>query len=103
MQDRDCFRVTLEKWLQLNVGVTWANLELAITNANRQSLGLQPLTTGKDNRSVSVCLSVFVGVSLRVWVSVCIHVCVFVGESMFVHVYVKICVYMYIIYEFAIV
>ena len=22
----ECFRVTLEKWLQLNVGVTWANL-----------------------------------------------------------------------------
>ena len=42
------FRVTLEKWLQLNVGVTWANLELAITNANRESLGLQPLTTGKE-------------------------------------------------------
>ena len=48
MQDRECFRVTLEKWSQLNVGVTWGNLELAITNANRESLGLQPLTTGKE-------------------------------------------------------
>ena len=48
MQDRECFRVTLEKWLQLNVGVTWENLELAITNANRASLGLQPLTS--DNK-----------------------------------------------------
>ena len=48
MQDRECFRATLKKWLQLNVGVTWANLELAITNANRESLGLQPLTTGKE-------------------------------------------------------
>ena len=45
---RERFRVTLEKWLQLNVGVTWGNLELAITNANRESLGLQPLTTGKE-------------------------------------------------------
>ena len=44
----ECFRVTLEKWLQLNVGVTWANLELAIINENCQSLGLQPLTTGKE-------------------------------------------------------
>ena len=44
---RECFRVTLEKWLQLNVGVTWGNLELAITNANRESLGLQPLPTSK--------------------------------------------------------
>ena len=42
------FRIVLEKWLQLNVGVTWGNLELAITNANRESLGLQPLTTGKE-------------------------------------------------------
>ena len=48
------FRVTLEKWLQLNVGVTWANLELAITNASRESLGLQPLTTGKENLCVHV-------------------------------------------------
>ena len=41
------FRVTLEKWLQLNVAVTWAYLELAITNANRESLGLQPLMISK--------------------------------------------------------
>jgi len=47
MQNRECFRVTLEKWLWLNVEVTWGNLELAITNANRGRLGLQPLTTGK--------------------------------------------------------
>ena len=45
--NRECFRVTLEKWSQLNVGVTWGNLELAITNANRESLGLQPLPTSK--------------------------------------------------------
>ena len=43
----ECFRVTLDKWSHLNVGVTWGNLELAITNANRQSLGLPPLTTSK--------------------------------------------------------
>ena len=41
------FRITLEKWLQLNVGVTWGNLELALTNANCESLGLHPLTAGK--------------------------------------------------------
>jgi len=45
------FRVTLEKWLQLNVGVTWENLELAITNANRESLGLEPLTTSEGTYS----------------------------------------------------
>ena len=91
MQNRECFRATLEKWLQLNVGVTWANLELAITNANRESLGLQRLTTGKKNRSV--CLSVFVGVSLRVcmrlWVSMSVCLCLFV--SMY-STYVCVCV-----------
>ena len=52
MQDRERFRATLEKWLQLNIGVTWSNLELAITNANRQTLCLPPLTTGKKYRGV---------------------------------------------------
>ena len=55
------FRVTLEKWLQLNVGVTWANLELTITNANRESLGLQPLTTGKKNMIITSHLIVGTG------------------------------------------
>ena len=41
------FRVTLQKWLQLNVGVTWESLELAITNVYRINLGLQPLITSK--------------------------------------------------------
>ena len=45
---KERFRVTLEKWLQLDDGVTWGNLELAITNANRENLNLQPLTTGKS-------------------------------------------------------
>ena len=45
---RDCFRVTLEKWLQLNFAITWGDLELAITNANRQSLGYDPLTSSKN-------------------------------------------------------
>ena len=46
-QNRECFRVTLERWMQLNVGVTWGNLELAITNANRQYLGYEPLKSSK--------------------------------------------------------
>ena len=75
----ECFRVTLEKWLQLNVGVTWANLELAISNANRQNLGLQPLTNGKENRSVCVCLSVY------------LCGCVFEGVYVFVGMYVRVC------------
>ena len=47
------FRVTLEKWLQLNVDVTWRSLELAITNANRESLGLQQLIDSKDGYMAS--------------------------------------------------
>ena len=50
----DRFRVTLEKWLQLNVGVTWSNLELAITNVNRESLGLQPLSAGKEHSYIII-------------------------------------------------
>ena len=46
-ESRDRLRVTLEKWLQLNIGVTWRTLELAITNANRQCLGYDPLTRSK--------------------------------------------------------
>ena len=46
---RECLRLTLEKWLQSNDRVTWENLELAITNANRGNLGLHPLLTSKDH------------------------------------------------------
>ena len=44
---RERFRVTLDRWLQVNVRVTWGDLELAITNANRAGLGHEPLTTSK--------------------------------------------------------
>ena len=45
--ERECFRVTLEKWDDLNVGVTWGNLEVAITNANREHLGIEALPNCK--------------------------------------------------------
>lgn len=45
---RERFRVTLDRWLQMNVGVTWGNLELSITNAKRTSLGCELLTTSKS-------------------------------------------------------
>lgn len=47
-QQMECFRVTLEHWLNSNVEVTWKSLELAITNANRLYLGLRPLENGKN-------------------------------------------------------
>ena len=52
---RECFRAILERWLDLKVGVTWGNLELAITNANRVKLGYQPLEVGKY---VTLCMGV---------------------------------------------
>ena len=46
--DRECLRATLQKWLQMNTGVTWKNLELAITNTTRAKLGLEPLQASKE-------------------------------------------------------
>ena len=37
-QHKDCFRLTLDKWLQQDIKATWSKLELAITNANRMAL-----------------------------------------------------------------
>ena len=45
--NRECFRLTLEKWLDMDVEATWSTLELAITNARRQKLGLKPLNASK--------------------------------------------------------
>ena len=47
MKPRDCLRVTLERWLQLDPNETWSSLELAITNANRAENGLDPLDASK--------------------------------------------------------
>ena len=41
------FRRILVKWIELGVEVTWRRLELAISNANRMSLSLEPLTASK--------------------------------------------------------
>lgn len=40
-------RVVLDKWLVQNVNVTWYHLEMAITNAIRENLGLDPLPISK--------------------------------------------------------
>ena len=44
---RECFRLTLDKWLQLDLEATWSKLELAITNANRLNLNISTLSTSK--------------------------------------------------------
>ena len=51
LQQRECFRETLQKWLQQDVHATWRKLELAITNAKREYLGLDALDTSKLNGS----------------------------------------------------
>lgn len=40
-----CFQGTLDKWLELNTDddATWKTLELALTNVNRASHGLDPV------------------------------------------------------------
>jgi len=40
-----CFEKTLNKWLKVNPHASWKILEVAITNARRKYLGLNPVTT----------------------------------------------------------
>ena len=51
---RDCFRLTLDKWLQLNDNATWGELEFAITNANRQALNLEPIESLDSEKLIHV-------------------------------------------------
>ena len=45
--NKECFRKTLESWMRMEKA-TWGKLELAITNVNRQNLGLPKLTSSKQ-------------------------------------------------------
>ena len=58
MNERECFRVTLDRWLELDADATWSTLELAITNAKREKMGLDPLDTSKIYR-YNGCISIF--------------------------------------------
>ena len=40
---RERFAAVLQKWLELDARPTWNTVELAITNARREELGLQAL------------------------------------------------------------
>ena len=46
-QERECFRVALQKWLELDSRATWSTLELAITNACREASSLEALQESK--------------------------------------------------------
>ena len=38
-----CFRIVLDRWLNLTTRPTWKTLEVALTNVKRQQLGLDPV------------------------------------------------------------
>lgn len=46
---RECFRVALEKWLRMDVQATWEKLELAITNAKREKDGYTRRSSSKSH------------------------------------------------------
>ena len=55
MQMVECFREVLQKWLKQDVRPTWSTLELAITNARRDELGLGNLVEGKMCLATTIC------------------------------------------------
>ena len=46
-EERERFRVVLQKWLEQDTKPTWNTLELAITNAKREELTFEPLQESK--------------------------------------------------------
>ena len=46
---RECFTVTLQKWLEQDAKPSWNTLELTITNAQREELKLEPLKESKES------------------------------------------------------
>ena len=57
-QHRECLRLTLQNWLQMDTKATWSKLELAITNVNRVKLGIDPLDTSKSHINVILTLNI---------------------------------------------
>ena len=48
LNQQECFRNALHRWLEMDTDATWTTLELAITNANCEKLGLGPLSASKE-------------------------------------------------------
>ena len=46
-QEGERFRIVLQRWLEQDIKATWSTLELAITNARRKELTLEPLQESK--------------------------------------------------------
>lgn len=51
---RECFTAALQKWLEQDERPTWNALELAITNARREELNLEPL---KESKRIDVVVN----------------------------------------------
>ena len=59
-EQRERFRVTLQKWLEQDTRPTWITLELAITNAHREELSLAPLKESKKIYIIiHICITFF--------------------------------------------
>ena len=61
-----CYQAMIEKWLKLNGITTWKVLEVALTNVNRQDLGLDPVVDtiddtiyGMQNMNVQLYINYF--------------------------------------------
>lgn len=65
-QERECFRVVLQKWLEQDASGTWSTLEFAITNARREELSLESLIECK--------ILIMHSVNLH-YVATCMYIC----------------------------
>ena len=53
---RERFEAALQKWLKQDVRPTWNTLELAITNAHREELNLDPLLKSTITSYMYLCI-----------------------------------------------
>ena len=49
LNQRECFRETLQRWLRMDIHATWEKLELAITNAKREKECYKKLQCSKSH------------------------------------------------------
>jgi len=58
-----CFQKTLDKWLRLTTTATWRTLEVALTNASRVKLHLDPVDDVHSECVLCVCSCILVFVT----------------------------------------
>ena len=57
-QHKDCFGLTLNRWLDQDINATWSKLELAITNARRAALGITEMLDTSKEHIMTLCLHI---------------------------------------------